>query len=109
MTDRPDVETLRALVSPRSVAVIGASDDPTRIGGRPLAYMLRSGFAGPLWPVNPKRETIQGLPAFASVADLPAAPDACIVAVPAAMVPDTLEACAAKGAKAAVVFSSGFA
>ena len=109
MTDRPDVETLRPLVSPRSVAVIGASDDPTRIGGRPLAYMLRSGFAGPLWPVNPKRETIQGLKAYASVADLPEAPDACIVAVPAAMVPDTLEACAAKGAKAAVVFSSGFA
>jgi len=109
MTDRPDVSTLRALVAPRSIAVIGASDDPTRIGGRPLGYMLRSGFAGPIWPVNPKRETIQGLPAFASVGALPAAPDACIVAVPAAMVPDTLEACAAKGAKAAVVFSSGFA
>ena len=81
---RPDVETLRALVSPRSIAVIGASDDPTRIGGRPLAYMLRSGFAGPLWPVNPKREVIQGLPAFASVDALPEAPDAVIVAVPAA-------------------------
>jgi len=107
--DRPDVETLRALVSPRSIAVIGASDDPTRIGGRPLGYMLRSGFQGPIWPVNPKREVIQGLPAFASVDALPEAPDAVIVAVPAAVVPETLEACAAKGAKAAVVFSSGFA
>ncbi|MEQ9330322.1 acetate--CoA ligase family protein [Thalassobaculum sp.] len=106
---RPDVETLRALVSPRSIAVIGASDDPTRIGGRPLGYMLRSGFTGPIWPVNPKREVIQGLPAFASVEALPEAPDAVIVAVPAAAVPATLEACAAKGAKAAVVFSSGFA
>lgn len=109
MNDRPDVETLRALISPRSIAVIGASDDPTRIGGRPLGYMLRSGFQGPLWPVNPRREVVQGLPAFASVDALPEAPDACIVAVPAAAVPETLEACAAKGAKAAVVFSSGFA
>jgi len=107
--DRPPVETLRALVSPRSIAVIGASDDPTRIGGRPVGYMLRSGFAGPIWPVNPKRDTIQGLKAYASVADLPDAPDAVIVAVPAAVVPETIEACAAKGAKAAVVFSSGFA
>lgn len=109
MSNRPPVETLRALVSPRSIAVIGASDDPTRIGGRPLGYMLRSGFDGPIWPVNPKRDTIQGLKAYASVADLPGAPDACIVAVPAAAVPETLEACVAKGAKAAVVFSSGFA
>jgi len=109
LSDRPDVETLRALVDPRSIAVIGASDDPTRIGGRPVAYMLRSGFKGPIWPVNPKRETIQGLKAYASVDALPEAPDAVIVAVPAAAVPETLEACAAKGAKAAVVFSSGFA
>ena len=109
MTDRPDVETLRPLISPRSIAIVGASDDPTRIGGRPLGYMLKSGFQGPIWPVNPKRETVQGLQAFASVDALPGAPDACIVAVPAAAVPDTLEALAAKGAKAAVVFSSGFA
>ncbi|NQW09886.1 MAG: acetate--CoA ligase family protein [Alphaproteobacteria bacterium] len=109
MTDRPDVATLRPLVAPRSIAVIGASDDPKRIGGRPLGYMIRAGFSGPLWPVNPKRETVQGLPAFSSVDALPGAPEACIVAVPAPMVPDTLEACAAKGAKAAVVFSSGFA
>ena len=97
MTDRPDVETLRPLISPRSIAIVGASDDPTRIGGRPLGYMLKSGFQGPIWPVNPKRETVQGLQAFASVDALPGAPDACIVAVPAAAVPDTLEALAAKG------------
>ena len=109
MTDRPDVATLRPLVAPRSIAVIGASDDPKRIGGRPLGYMIRAGFSGPLWPVNPRRDTVQGLPAFAGVDALPDAPEACIVAVPAPVVPDTLEACAAKGAKAAVVFSSGFA
>ncbi len=107
--DRPDIDTLHPLIAPRSIAVVGASDDPTRIGGRPLGYMLRAGYAGPLWPVNPRRETVQGLPAFAGVADLPEGPDAAIVAVPAATVADTLEALADKGTKAAVVFSSGFA
>ena len=106
---RPDIATLHALISPQSIAVIGASDDPTRIGGRPLGYMLRAGHAGPLWPVNPRRETVQGLPTFPDVQSLPGAPDAAIVAVPAASVADTLEALAEKGTKAAVVFSSGFA
>lgn len=107
--DRPDVATLTPLIAPRSIAVIGASDDPKRIGGRPLGYMIRAGFSGPLWPVNPKRETVQGLQAYADVASLPGAPDAAIVAVPAPMVADTLEALAEKGTKGAVVFSSGFA
>lgn len=107
--DRPDVSTLTPLIAPQSIAVIGASDDPKRIGGRPLGYMIRGGFSGPIWPVNPKRDTVQGLPAFADVAALPSAPDAAIVAVPAPMVADTLEALADKGCKGAVVFSSGFA
>src|SRR3546814_14245374 len=74
--DRPDVDTLRALVSPRSIAVIGASDDPTRIGGRRLGYMLRPRFAGPIWPVNPKHVYVQGLSAAPSVAHLPQRPAA---------------------------------
>ncbi|WP_420562005.1 acetate--CoA ligase family protein [Thalassobaculum sp.] len=107
--DRPDVSTLTPLIAPKSIAVIGASDDPKRIGGRPLGYMIRGGFSGPIWPVNPKRDTVQGLQAYADVAALPGAPDAAIVAVPAPMVADTLEALADKGCKGAVVFSSGFA
>jgi len=100
---------LDALLAPESVAVIGASDDPTRIGGRPVAYMLRAGFPGPIWPVNPNRETVQGLRAYPSIHEVPGAPDACIIAVPAALVPQTLEACADRGARAAVILSSGFA
>lgn len=106
---RPQTSTLDALIAPTSIAVIGASDDPTRIGGRPLGYMIKAGYAGPLWPVNPRRETVQGLPAFADVASLPGAPDAAIVAVPAPLVADTLEQLADKGTRGAVVFSSGFA
>ncbi|NDW02268.1 MULTISPECIES: acetate--CoA ligase family protein [unclassified Salipiger] len=97
------------LIAPRSVAVIGASDDVTRIGGRPIAAMLRAGYEGRILPVNPKRETVQGLPCYASVDDLPETPDAALIAVPAKLVPETIEALGRKGCKAATLFSAGFA
>ena len=100
---------LRDLLSPRAVAVIGASDDPTRIGGRPIAYMRKAGFEGAILPVNPKRERVQGLPSVPSVADLAQPIDYAIVAVPAPAVNDAIRAAAAKGAKACLVYSSGFA
>ena len=100
---------LSPLLSPRSVAVIGASSDPTRIGGRPIAYMLARGFAGAILPVNPNRSHIQDLQAFPDIASLPIVPDAAIVALPAVQVPDAMEALGARGVKAAIVFSAGFA
>lgn len=100
---------LQALLAPRSVAVIGASSDPTRIGGRPIAYALAAGFDGRLHPVNPSRDSIQGLPCHRSVAAIPEPIDLAVVAVPAAGVLAEIEAAAAKGARAAVVFSAGFA
>jgi len=100
---------LDALMAPASIAVVGASDDATRIGGRPLRYLLDAGYAGRVYPVNPHRATVQGLPAFASLGDIGAAVDLAIVAVPAAAVVATLEECAAHAVGAAVVFSSGFA
>jgi len=100
---------LRRLLNPRSVAVVGASDDPLRIGGRPIDYMLRQGFAGRILPVNPGRETVQGLRAYASVADLPEAPDVAIVAVAAAIAVDVVAALAERGTGAAILFSAGFA
>ena len=107
-TPPPD-DSLTALLHPRSVAIIGASDDPARIGGRPLAYTRDAGFDGPIFPVNPRRDTVQGLPALASIADVPEPVDTAIIAVPAPAVVDTVEACAAAGVKAAVIFSAGFA
>ena len=104
----PD-DSLTALLHPRSIAIIGASDDPARIGGRPLAYTRDAGFAGPIFPVNPRRATIQGLPAFPTIADVPEPVDTAIVAVPAPAVVETVEACAGAGVKAVVVFSAGFA
>ncbi len=105
MTDRG----LGGLLNPGNVAILGASDTPTRIGGRALAYMLRQPFAGRIYPVNPARPTVQGLPAFAAVADLPEAPDVALVALPDRLVPEAIAALAARGTRSAVIFSSGFA
>ena len=101
--------SLDPLVRPRSVAVVGASDDPTRIGGRPIAYMKAQGFQGSVWPVNPRRERVQGLPAFASVSALPEAPDAAIVAVPVEAALEAVEELGRKGCKAVIAFTAGFA
>ncbi len=104
-----NVSHIDGLVAPRSVAIIGASDDVTRIGGRPIAAMLKAGYTGRIFPVNPKRDTVQGLTCYASVDDLPDVPDAALIAVPAKMVPATLEALGRKGCRAATLFSAGFA
>ena len=101
--------SLAPLLAPRSVAIIGASADPVRIGGRPIAYMKARGFQGAILPVNPNRSEIQGLPAFPDIASLPEVPDVAIVAVPAAQVVETVAALGARGTKGAIVFSAGFA
>lgn len=106
MTTTPSLDRLLA---PRSVAVIGASDDPARIGGRPIASMRKLGYAGRILPVNPNRATVQGLPAYASVDALPEVPDVAIVAVPAPQVLATVTALARRGVPAAILFSAGFA
>ncbi len=84
--------TLARLLNPTVVAVIGASDDPSRIGGKPIAYMLKQGYGGRILPVNPKRATVQGLTSYSSIDALPHTPDIAIVAVPASDVLDTVTA-----------------
>jgi acyl-CoA synthetase (NDP forming) len=100
---------LTPLLAPHSVAVLGASSDPTRIGGRPIAYMRAQGFSGALYPVNPNRTEIQGLKAYPSIADLPEAPDVAIVAVPAELAAPAIEDLARRGVKGVVMFTAGFA
>jgi acyl-CoA synthetase (NDP forming) len=100
---------LTPLLAPRSVAVLGASSDPTRISGRPIAYMRSQGFAGALYPVNPNRAEVQGLKAYASIADLPETPDVAIVAIASEHVPPAVEELGKKGCKAIVMFTAGFA
>lgn len=100
---------LSCLFNPRSVAVVGASGNVTRIGGRVLDYLIRGGFKGIIVPVNPNRTEVQGLPAVAAVEALPQDIDVAIVALPVSATIAAVRACAAKGIKGAIVFSSGFA
>lgn len=102
-------EGLDALMRPRSIAIIGASQDATKIGGRPVDLLRRYGYAGHIYPVNPKASTVQGLQAYASLDEVPEAPDLAIIAVDAEKTPEAVEQCAARGVRSVVVFSSGFA
>ena len=99
---------LQSALSPRSVAVIGASDNPHKVGGRPILYMQRYGYRGAIYPINPGRATVQGLRAFGRLEDLPEVPELAIVAVAGDEAVRAVEACAAQKVKVAVVMASGF-
>lgn len=103
------MSALDALFRPRSVAVIGASTDPTKIGGRPIAYLKQGGFRGRILPVNPNAAEVQGLPAAPTLDAVAGEVDLAIVAVPAAAVAPAIEACIRKHVRAVVLFSAGFA
>jgi acyl-CoA synthetase (NDP forming) len=101
--------SLDKLLRPSSIAIIGASDEPSRIGGRPLAYLRAAGFQGAIYPVNSKRRTVQGLQAFRSIAEVPGAVDLAVIAVAAEQAVDSVRDCAARGVGAVVIFTAGFA
>ena len=101
--------SLTPIFKPKSVAVIGASTAPGKLGHDILANLKNGGFPGPLYPINPKAEEILGLKVYKNIADTPAAPELAVVVVPAKIVAPTLEQCAAKGVKAAIVITGGFA
>jgi len=100
---------LSSFFTPQSVAIVGASEDVIRIGGRPLDYMRRYGFAGKVYPVHPKHNRIQGFQAYASLRDIPDEVELAIIAVPAALVEVIVLEGIEKGCKAFIVFSSGYA
>lgn len=102
-------DALDALFNPKSVAIIGASTDATRISGRPVRYLKESGFAGKIFPVNSKNKTVQGLPAFATVDDIEESLDAAIIALPPAQALQAARDCANRGVRQVVMFSAGFA
>ena len=101
--------SLLQALNPRSVAILGASDNPIKAGGRPIAYMRRHGYAGRILPVNPKRAEVQGLAAYPTLRALPEAPDAVVISLPGEEVAAAIDDCVAVGARLAVVYSSGFA
>ncbi len=95
--------------NPRSIAIIGASADPAKLGGRPLAALRKKGFKGGIYPVNPRYTAIDGLPCFASIRDIPDRVDLAVISVPREGIVDSLRQCAAKNTGAAVIFTAGFA
>lgn len=104
---QPETST-KKLWEADSIAIIGASNDPLRIGGRPISYMLQRNYKGRIYPVNPKQETIQGLKAYPNVDALPETPDIAIIAVASGMVNQMLADLGKRGTRLAVILSAGF-
>jgi acetyltransferase len=100
---------LEYFFAPRSVALVGASATPSSVGATVLANLLGAGFEGPVWPVNPKYEELLGQRCRPDVESLPEAPDLAVIATPARTVPDLIARLGARGTRAAVVISAGFA
>lgn len=103
------VASLAPFFRPRAVAVVGASRDPAAIGYRLLDALDRGMFQGAVYPVNPKATSIRGLRTYPSVREIPEAVDLAIVAVPRDAVLDVVDDCAARGVRALIVISAGFA
>ena len=100
--------TIDDLLAPRSVAIVGASDNPTRIGGRPLSNFKNLGYEGDVYPVNANRDVVQGLRAYPTLSDISGDVDFVLVAVPAKGVLDVVRDAVTKKARTVMIFSSGF-
>jgi acyl-CoA synthetase (NDP forming) len=104
-----DLEQVRPFFEPKSVAVLGASNDGTKFGGRLMTNLLKDGYKGTIYPVNRSEAEVQGVKAFPTLADLPGTPELVLVSIPAAGVPGAIAECVAVKSKAAVVYGAGFA
>lgn len=107
--DRNAVEaSLRPILAPHSVAVVGAGIKPNTVGHEVLRNIRDAGFTGELYVVNPNHDRVLGMVSYPSVRDLPAAPDLAIVAVPAALVLSVVEACGGRGTRGILLLTAGF-
>ncbi len=105
----PDpVGQMDAILRPKSVAVIGASTSPDKLGHEILRNIVDGGFQGGVYPINPKADTILDLPCHANVKDLPESPDLAVLIIPARFVPQAVQDCGEKGVKGAVIITGGF-
>src|SRR3954471_11133804 len=96
------LDAIEAMLNPASIAVIGATERPG-YGSRMMTTLQRSGYSGQLYPVNPNRPTVHGLPCYPTPLDLPTPPDLAVVIVPAAQVLESVRQCAQAGARSAVI------
>jgi len=108
-TDARRIEGLDALLRPRSVAVVGASRNPSGIGHRILSALVRDGFQGPVYPVNPNAPHVASIAAYPSIEAIGATVDLAVIAVPDGAVPEALESCIRAGVRGIVLITAGFA
>lgn len=101
-------EDIKPILSPKSIAVIGASRRSGAVGNRIVKNILESGFKGPIYPINPKADKIHGLKCYPSVLKVEGDVDLAVVAVPARIVPEVVEEAGVKGVKGLIVISAGF-
>ncbi|HUU89738.1 MAG TPA: acetate--CoA ligase family protein [Phycisphaerae bacterium] len=100
--------SLEAFFNPQSVAVVGASREEGKTGHEILASLLRDGFGGKVFPVNPKATEVEGLTCYPDLGSIGEVPDLVVVVVPAKIVPGVMEQCAAVGTKAVIIITAGF-
>jgi len=108
MPGSPQNSPLSKIANPESIAFFGASNNPSAMGTSILNSIQALGFGGRLYPVHPQEETVQGLKAFPSVADLPQPPELAVLVLPTGIVAETLDACGQRGLRHAIVVSGGF-
>jgi len=101
------IENLNRVFNPKRIAVIGASDREGSIGSKIFSNLKVSGYEGELFPVNPFRQTVQGIPAYPSVSKIPCEIDLAIIATPAHTVPQVAEECGKAGVAGAIIISAG--
>ena len=99
---------LERFFSPKSIAILGASQDLITISGQPLKHLVSHGYSGKLYPVNPKYQEVLGHQCYPSLADVPESPELALILINAARVPDLLRQCGEKGVPYVVIFTSGF-
>ena len=101
--------SLTPFFNPNGVAVIGASATPGKLGHGVIANLIRSGYQGPIYPINPKADVILGLKAYPNIRQVPDPVDLAVIIIPAPLMPDALRACGQRGIRAAAILSGGFA
>ena len=100
--------SLEIALNPKSIAVIGASENPNKIGGRPLYFLSRFGFKGRVYPINPNRTETQGFRTFSALSQVPEQPDVAVIAIGGDAAVDALDECGAAGVKVAIMITAGF-
>ncbi|QTP59769.1 CoA-binding protein [Billgrantia antri] len=105
----PTRSPLHEILAPSGIAVVGASSDPTKRGYKAMVGLIKDGFRGAIYPVNPKADLILGIEAWPSIAAIPGSPELALICTPAASVPGLIAECGRHGIKGAVILASGFA